>query len=196
MPRRALSGALRRAGVTERQAGAGSDLLLEPVLIVGYKKIYDQDGRLRATFRAAESNPSFLRHAFLEAPRVYEVKDISDRLVLMVEMGKFKYKAIAADGSDLGVVQSRRTWRQQDGRLLQADGEIIGSLHPVKSKVFSVRDMQDLEVGRITNISASLVRRMDCNVVEIHKGMPDTMRALMLPASQAVFALTVPSGGG
>jgi hypothetical protein len=196
LSQRALVGALRRAGINEYRVGGGGELLSQPVLIVGYKRIYDQDGALRATFSAAESNSSFLRHAFLGAPRVYEVVDMRDRMVLMVEVSKFHYKAIAADGSDLGAVQSRRTWRQRNGQISQADGETIGSLCRTKSKVFSVRDMQDLEVGRITNVSASLVRRMDCNVVEIRKGMPEAMRALMLPASQAVFALTAPSGGG
>jgi hypothetical protein len=195
MPRRALVGALRRVRITERRAGAGSDLLSQPVLLVGEKKIHDQDGRLLATFRSAASNPSFFRHVFRGVPRVFEIVDVRDRMVLMVEESSdsLKFKAIAADRSDIGTVLVKHGWRPR--QVLQAaDGETVGSFCWVGNRKYSVRDPQDLEVGRITHIPFSFIRRrVECNVIEINKGMSGTMRALMLPASKAVSYLNAPS---
>jgi hypothetical protein len=185
---RELVGALRRVGITEARASAGGDLFSQPVLVVGCNKVYGQDGSLLATFRSAESNPSFFRRAFLGAPRVFDIVDVRDHTVLMVEERGSKFKAIAADGSDIGMVLTGHGWRRR--HIFQLDGETIGSLRGAGGWAYSVRDPQDVEVGRITQIPASLIRwRVECNVIEIDNGMPSTMRALMPSASEAVSYL-------
>jgi len=189
LPREALVGVLRRAGITERRAGAGSDLLSQPVLIAERKRIYDQDGTVRATFRSAASNPSvLLRRMFLGAPRVFEIADVSDQILLRVQARGPKFKTVAADGSEMGMVTTGQGWHPR--HILQVDGETIGSLRGLKGRVYSVRDAHDLEVGRITHIPASLILwSVECNVIEMHKRMPGRMRALMPSASRAVSHL-------
>jgi hypothetical protein len=167
----------------------------QPVLLVGEKKIHDQDGRLLATFRSAASNPSIFRHMFLGVPRVFEIVDVRDRMVLMVEenSSSSEFKAMAADGTDIGTVLVKHGWRPR--HVFQAaDGETIGSLCWTGIRKYSVRDPQDVEVGRITHIPFAMIRRrVECNVIEINQGMSGTMRALMLPASKAVSHLNAPS---
>jgi len=191
LPRATVVEALECAGVTERRTAVSSALLDQPVLIVRPSKIYDQDGAFRARFRMAKSNPSFFRQMFRGEFRVVEVVDMYGRLVLKVGDAAPKFKAIAADDSELGMVLVRHGYRPR--QLLQIDGENVGSLFYVNNRVFSVHDPQEVEVGRITHIPASIRRkRLECNVVEFGRQMPSAMRPLMISASKAVSHLNAP----
>lgn len=191
LSRRKLVRALRSAGITERRAGAGSDLLSQPILIVGDTKIYDQDGRQLAKSRLAKSSPSLFKRVLTGAAQVVEVVDVHDQGVLKVEVRAPMYRAIETGGSEIGTIVVQDGWRLP--HIIQANGETVGSLKWVNRRTYSVRDAHDVEVGRITHLRESLIRRsIECNVIEFDKGMPDEMRPLMLAATEAVTYLKIP----
>jgi hypothetical protein len=196
LPQREVDRALRRAGITERREASGSDLLSEPVLILSQKGFYNQDGLLRATMRSPAPTGRFFRKLSLGAPRRFEVVDVQDRLVLNLDQRPTKYWAVAADGTEMGLVDvGGPFWKKR--QTIEAAGETIGRLGWVRNNVYGVLDAQDRRVATITRVPGTLIHfTVMCIVVEIDAAMPKPMRPLMLPASKAVSFLTEPRGGG
>jgi hypothetical protein len=203
----ALVHTLRRIGVSEHRPQVGeAGLFSEPVLLVGEKRIYDQDGTRRGTFRPAADNPSLFKQVFSESSCSWEILDDHEQVLLTVREGREAepvrhglkqirpqtFKAIASDGSEIGMVVLRLGWRRQ--QRIEAAGENIGALVWISRRVYGVRDGQDNEVGRITHQSISLLfRRPECIVIEMYDAMPDGLRQVMLAASKAVAHLNAPS---
>jgi hypothetical protein len=211
MPSTALTRTLNRAGVTwRRPAGAGS-LFSEPVLLVRDQRIYDQQGNVRATLRRSPHNPSFRARVLSEAPSIRDVVDGDGRILLGLRSDGREaepvpyawktqrpktFRAVAADGDEIAtvIVRTGRNRRMP----IQAAGETIGSLCSEKGhRNFSLRDADDVEIGRVTHVKPRLAWLHGlgrCNVIEIDDRMPDRLRPLVLAASEAVSDLTAPAG--
>jgi hypothetical protein len=145
---------------------------------------------------SAVSTGTFFRQLLLGAPRQFEVTDVHGQLVLKVEERSTKYRAIAIDGSEMGLVDvGGPPWKKR--RTIEADGETIGRLGWVNSNAYGVLDAQGRKVGLITRVPGTLIPwTVMCMVIKIDRAMPEPMRPLMLPAGSAVSFLTEPRGSG
>jgi hypothetical protein len=192
---------LRDAGVTERRPGGGRGLFSEPVLLVKQERpsrnewIYNQEFKVLATFRRkpAPADLSLLRR-LLFRPRVWELVDVRDQVVLLTVRGNlYSFNTIDVDGNDLGRVKVR-TWNVNhlfEGRhLIKVGGEVIGSFRRLfGGRRYRVVGADKVELGRISHHRHSVGPDDLWNVVEIDDAMPDQLRRLMPAVSKAVFSL-------
>jgi hypothetical protein len=208
----ALTRTLERAGITERAQGDADSLFSESVLLVRDRRIYDQQGNVRATLTKSPNNPSFRKRLFLDAPLIWDVVDTDGRILLELRndgreadpvpnAGKTErpktFRAVAAGGDEIATVLVRvgRNRRMP----IQAAGATIGSLCSQKgNRNFSLRDTDDIEIGRVTQVRPRLGWLLydhgKCNVIEIDDQMPGRLRPIGLAASEAVSYLTTPAG--
>ncbi len=211
MPPVVLDHALERAHIAEQPPAGSDNLFSEPVLLVSNRRIYDRQGRLRATLTKAPHNLPFRKHLFSGAPVISEVVDTDGRVLLElrshgheaepVRHGRKRhrpetFRAVANDGDEIGtVIVLLGNIRRMP---ILSSGELIGFLcRDKRFGRFSLRDPNDVEIGSVTHVKPRLTwafhaDRGECNVLEVADGMPGRLRPLVLAASEVVSALKAP----
>ena len=159
MPPSKLAWVLERARATEHGEPGRGCLFSESVLVVDRPRIYDQEGKLRATIKSSSDNDSFARRVFSRAPRVRKVVDVNDQILLTFEIGYRTFRSIATNGTEIAKIVIPPGSKRKKACPIEAAGETVGSLcHGDRHGDFSVRDTDDMEIARISTSRPDLAR--------------------------------------
>ena len=204
-----VQGQVERAGASGTFAGGGT-LFTEPVLVVNQKtkiielsneySVFDATGKrlgavrqtgqstLKKAARLFTSLDQFLTHTL-------EITDASGatQLTLTRPAKVFKSTVVVQrpDGSEIGrVVQENMI-----GRIrfrIEADGQRLGTIQGENwiAWNFAIKDANDAEIARITKtfegVARTLFTTADHYVVQIHRELPEPLRALVVASALCV----------
>lgn len=201
---------VERAGVDASGVAGGGTLFTEPVLVVNQKAklmelvteyaIFDAHGNqvgavrqvgqstAKKVFRALSSMDQFLTHKL-------QVVDHDGSVVLQLTRPAkvFKSRIVVenAQGTPVGeIVQENMIGKIHFG--LHGAGGKVGAIHGENWRAwnFGVTDASGAEVARITKTWEGLAKTMfttaDNYVVQIHTGLPEPLRSLVVAAAVSV----------
>lgn len=202
-------GDVARATAATDRPGGGT-IFTEPVLVVNQKAklielnneyaIYDQQGNqlgavrqvgqstAKKLLRLVSSVDQFLTHKL-------QVVDTAGNVILTLtrpaKVMRSRVLVHDAHGAEVGAIAQQNVI----GKIrfdLQAGGSTVGSLHAENWRAwnFTVKDAGGIEVARVTKTWEGLAKTMfttaDNYVVQVHRGLEDPLRSLVVASSLAV----------
>ena len=200
--------AMREAGLHARIEGGGGTLFTEPVLIVDQKAklfggnaeyaVYDQQGHRIGAVQ--EVGHTLMRRAVVGPPNRnrtvrLQVIDGNGQVVMVLtrpaKLVRSNLVVRDANGGPIGQILQRNFGAIGRVRFaLESDGQPVGVIDAEGwgSWDFSIQDVADIEVARITKTWRGLMNspKRDKYVVQIHRPLDDPLRSLVIAAALAI----------